>query len=309
MTLIAPTEGWFKKKVSKDERMWIIISFVVCIFLFAWMVLWHVFGRQNPSNTTYKTNPIEFAQLHDEYVKRNMVGMDNGIPIVKPEPGSDVVLMAQMWRWSPVLILKKDEWYNIHISSKDLVHGFSLQPSNMNFQVYPDYDYVLKFKPTVAGEAKVLCNEFCGIGHHTMIGKILVIENDADLAKYGYNNLSAPPARTGKGTAEEDISGWSEEQLIKGGEMVYNLKGCMACHKTDGTSEIGPAFNSIYGSKVKVKEDGNVKEMVVDDDYITMSVREPQKQIVVGFEKTPMARMNLTDNEIKQVISYIKSIK
>ncbi|HNG85211.1 MAG TPA: cytochrome c, partial [Bacteroidia bacterium] len=125
----------------------------------------------------------------------------------------------------------------------------------------------------------------------------------------GYNNLSAPPARTGKGTAEEDISGWSEEQLIKGGEMVYNLKGCMACHKTDGTSEIGPAFNNIYGSKVNVKEDGNAKEMVVDDDYITMSIREPQKQIVVGFEKTPMAQMNLTDNEIKQVISYIKSLK
>ncbi len=308
MTLIAPEKGWFNKKVSKDERMWIIISFIVCIFLFVWMVMWHVVGNQNPSNTTYKTNPIEFSNLHDAYVKKNMIGMDNGIPVVKPEPGSDVVLLAQMWRWSPVLVLKKDEWYNIHISSKDLVHGFSLQPSNMNFQVYPDYDYVLKFKPTVSGEAKIICNEFCGIGHHTMIGKIVVIDSDADMAKYGYDKMSAPP-KTTETAAPEDISAWSEDQLVKGGETIYNLKGCNACHKTDGTALIGPAFNGLYGSQAKVTENGQVKQVDVNDDYIASSINEPQKQIVVGFEKTPMAQMNLTPNEIKQVTAYIKSLK
>ncbi len=309
MSLIAPQEGWFQKKVSKDERMWIVISFFVCVFLFVWMVMWHVVGRQNPSNTTYKTNPIEFAQLHDAYVKKNMLGMDNGIPVVKPEPGSDVILMAQMWRWSPVLILKKDEWYNLHISSKDLLHGFSLQPSNMNFQVYPDYDYVLKFKPTQLGEAKILCNEYCGIGHHTMIGKILVIDSDEDLAKYGYDKLSTVRPGDSETNVTEDISGWTEEQLIKGGETVFNLKGCNACHKTDGTALIGPALNKLYGSKVKVNENGKIKEVTVDDDYITTSINEPQKQIVVGFENTAMAQMNLTPNEIKQITAYIKSLK
>ncbi len=309
MSLIAPSEGWFHKKVSKDERMWIIISFVVCVFLFIWMVMWHVLGHQNPSNTTYKTNPTEFSNLHDAYVKKNMIGMDNGIPVVKPEPGSDVVLMAQMWRWSPALILKKDEWYNLHISSKDLLHGFSLQPSNMNFQVYPSYDYVLKFKPTAAGECKIICNEYCGIGHHAMIGKIVVIESDADLAKYGYDKLSAKPAGGSTEAAEEDISGWSNEQMVKAGENVYNLKGCNACHKTDGSTQIGPAFNGLYGTKVKVKEGSVEKVVEVNDEYIASSIAEPQKEIVVGFEKTAMAQMNLTTNEIKQVTAYIKSLQ
>ncbi|MBS1490400.1 MAG: c-type cytochrome [Bacteroidetes bacterium] len=307
MSLLSPNEGWFHKRVAKDERMWIIIAFVLCIFLFVWMVMWHAFGKQNPSNTTYKTSPAEFGKLHDAYVKKHMVGMDNGIPVVKPEPGSDVILMAQMWRWSPALILKKDEWYNLHISSKDLVHGFSLQPSNMNFQIYPSYDYVLKFKPTVAGEAKILCNEYCGIGHHTMIGKIVVIESDADLAQYGYDKLSAAPAAVP--ATPEDISGWSEEQLAKAGESVYNLKGCSACHKTDGTSLIGPPFNKLYGSKVKITEEGKSKEVTVDDNYIATSINEPQKQIVVGYEKIPMAQLELSANEIKQVTAFIKSLK
>lgn len=309
MSLLSPTEGWFNKKIAKDERMWIVIAFVVCIFIFIWMILWHVFGHQNPSNTTYKTTPAEFAGLHDAYVKKNMVGMDNGIPVVKPEPGSDVILMAQMWRWSPALILKKDEWYNLHISSKDLVHGFSLQPSNMNFQVYPSYDYVLRFKPTQTGEAKILCNEFCGIGHHTMIGKIVVIESDADLAKYGYGKLTAKPTATTTDAATEDISGWTEEQLVTAGETVYNMKGCSACHKTDGSTAIGPAFNQLYGTQVKVKEGGLSKVVEVNDNYIAASIQEPQKQIVEGFEKTQMAQMNLSANEIKQVTAFIKSLK
>lgn len=309
MSLIAPAEGWFQKKVAKDERMWILIAFAVCIFLFVWMIMWHVVGRQNPSNTTYKTNPTEFAQLHDAYVKKNMIGMDNGIPVVKPEPGSDVILMAQMWRWSPALILKKDEWYNLHISSKDLVHGFSLQPSNMNFQIYPSYDYVLKFKPTAAGECKILCNEYCGIGHHAMIGKIVVIENDADLAKYGYDKLSTAPAGNTSATTEEDISGWSNEQLVKAGENVYNMKGCSACHKTDGTAQIAPSFKGLYGSKSKVSDGKSTFEIQVDDAYIETSITEPQKHIVVGFEKTQMAKLNLSANELKQVTAFIKSLQ
>ncbi len=308
MSLIAPRPGWFQQKIAKDERMWIFIAFLVCVFLFIWMIMWHVVGHQNPSNTTYKVTTTEFAKLHDAYVKKNMIGMDNGIPVVKPEPNSDVILMAQMWRWSPALILKKDEWYNLHISSKDLVHGFSLQPANMNFQVYPSYDYVLKFKPTATGECKILCNEYCGIGHHTMIGKIVVIESDADLAKYGYDKLST--TRPGSApVAEEDISGLSEVDLAKAGEQIYNMKGCSACHKTDGTSQIGPSFKGLYGSKQKISEDNKVSEVEVNDEYIANSITTPQKQIVVGFEKTQMAKLDLSGNEIKEVCAYIKSLK
>jgi len=30
--------------------------------------------------------------------------------------------------------------------------------------------------PDEAGEFSVVCNEYCGIGHHTMVGKIYVVE-------------------------------------------------------------------------------------------------------------------------------------
>lgn len=306
MSLLSPAQGWYFKKVAKDEKMWMVISLLLCIMLFVWMILWHVYGRQNPSNITYRTNTTEYAKLAEAYVKKNMVGVDNGIPIVKPEPNSDVIVLAEMWRWSPVLILQKDESYNLHISSKDLLHGYSLQPTNMNFQIYPGYDYVLKFTPTEAGEYKVICNEFCGIGHHTMIGKIVVIETDADLKKYGYTNLTAPAKADSASASNESMS---EADMAKLGEKVYTIKGCGACHKTDGTSVLAPSWKGLFGKEEKVKENGKELTVKVDEAFIKESIKTPSKKITAGFEKTAMPVFPVDDKEIDQLIAFIKTLK
>jgi cytochrome c oxidase subunit 2 len=83
-------------------------------------------------------------------------------------------LLGRLWQWYPALALKKGQTYRLHLSSLDLVHGFSLFPLNLNFMVLPGYEYVLTITPTAAGEVFVVCNEFCGIGHHQMVGKITV---------------------------------------------------------------------------------------------------------------------------------------
>ncbi len=307
MSLLTPVQGWYHKPVAKDERMWMVISLLLCIMLFVWMIMWHVYGKQNPSNVTYRTSPKEYAKMAEAYLKKNMMGVDNGVPVVKPEPNSDVLVMGEMWRWSPVLILKKDEQYNIHISSKDLMHGFSLQPVNMNFQIYPGYDYVLHFKPTSSGEFKIICNEFCGIGHHTMIGKIVVIESDADLVKYGYDKLKAPTVFK-KDSANAGVPK-TEAEMMSAGEQLYTLKGCVTCHKTDGTTLLAPAWNGLFGKKETVIADGNTSDVIVNEEYIKESVLEPQKKITKGFEKVLMPVLTVSNEEIDQLIVYIKSLK
>jgi cytochrome c oxidase subunit II len=58
-------------------------------------------------------------------------------------------------------------------------HGFSLLPLNVNLQVVPGYDYALRVTPTEAGDFRIVCNEFCGVGHHLMIGRVIVTDPDA----------------------------------------------------------------------------------------------------------------------------------
>ncbi len=98
----------------------------------------------------------------------------NGVPVVHPPAGGDAYIVARMWSWQPVLELEKGKTYRVHLSSLDLQHGFSLYPLNINFMVIPGQDYVITMTPTSSGEFSILCNEYCGMGHHTMVGKLIV---------------------------------------------------------------------------------------------------------------------------------------
>jgi cytochrome c oxidase subunit 2 len=42
--------------------------------------------------------------------------------------------------------------------------------------VVPGYDYGLRVTPNAAGDFRIICNEFCGIGHHVMVGRVIVDE-------------------------------------------------------------------------------------------------------------------------------------
>jgi len=171
--LVPPRGVWWKPS-GKQERLWIAIAFAWCMVLFAMMPLWHFRGGQNPSGDRTRVKPEEFAQRTLRFVEEYKVGEDNGIPLVAPPPGGDVYLLARMWSWYPALKLQQGVTYKIHLSSLDVNHGFSLYPANVNFQIVPGYDYALDMTPSQPGEYRMMCNEYCGIGHHMMLGRIVV---------------------------------------------------------------------------------------------------------------------------------------
>jgi cytochrome c oxidase subunit 2 len=145
--------------------------------MFFMMPYWHVYGKQNLSNEAYQTTPDQFRAKVDTMVEQFKVGEEAGIPIVRPPAGSDIYMLARLWQWYPILELEKDKSYRLHLSSMDWQHGFSLQPVNINLQIVPGYEMVLTITPDQIGDYAVICNEYCGIGHHTMLGKIRVREN------------------------------------------------------------------------------------------------------------------------------------
>jgi cytochrome c oxidase subunit 2 len=181
-TGIEPPKGVWWKPAHRSEKIWVGVAFAWCIVLFAMMPIWHARGAQNPSGIRAKVDPQAFMARTQEFIRAYQVGTENGLPVVEPPPGSDVYLVGMMWSWTPVLRLQKGAEYTLHLSSVDLNHGFSLQPMNINFQVLPGYDYGLRVTPTEAGDFRIICNEFCGIGHHLMLGKVEVIDPDAPLA-------------------------------------------------------------------------------------------------------------------------------
>jgi len=160
----------------RTEKTWVAIAFAWCMVLFAMMPLWHYKGGQNPAGIRGRVDPKAYMKRTMEFTAAYKVGEDHGIPIVAPPAGSDIYLAAMTYQWTPILKLRRGAQYILHISSLDVNHGFSLYPLNVNFQIIPGYDYGLRVTPTEAGDFRILCNEFCGIGHHTMLGRLIVTD-------------------------------------------------------------------------------------------------------------------------------------
>ncbi|MDP4033946.1 MAG: hypothetical protein Q8P60_14045 [Pseudorhodobacter sp.] len=174
---------WYKEPIHSIELGWFIIAFLWGLFMFFFMIAWHFIGNQNLSNETYRIQPDHYVEKVEAFAEEfQKVGDDGtlieeeGTPVVVPPVGGDAYILARLWEFWPILELKKGESYRIHLSSADWQHGFSLQPVNINISVHPGLEHILTLTPTEVGSFGIVCNEFCGIGHHTMTGRIRVVE-------------------------------------------------------------------------------------------------------------------------------------
>lgn len=82
---------------------------------------------------------------------------------------------------------------------------------------------------------------------------------------------------------------------------------CLACHSTDGSALVGPTWKGLYGHDVAL-EDGTT--VVADEAYLRESILDPMKKVVKGFPPSmpPFGGM-LTDDQISDIIEYIKTLK
>lgn len=179
MSAINPptTRLWWKQPIDRVEGTWIGIAFVWCLIMFFMMPYWHVTGKQNLSNEAYRITAEAFSKKTQDMVDKYTVRTetDEKIPVVRPPAGSDVYLIARLWSWWPILELEKGKSYRLHLSALDYMHGFSLQPTNINLQVIPGYDMVVTVTPNQEGKFSIICNEYCGIGHHKMVNNLYVV--------------------------------------------------------------------------------------------------------------------------------------
>jgi len=96
----------------------------------------------------------------------------------------------------------------------------------------------------------------------------------------------------------------ADASLEQKGEVLFKTKTCNACHSIDGTRLVGPTWKGLYGSKEKTDKG----EVVVDDAYLTESILKPMDKVTVGYPPA-MPQVALTDEEVQQLIAYIKSLK
>ncbi len=180
-----PQRHWWKIKVGPDEKIWITAAYAWCLVMLIWMVGWFFMGNQNQAGEAFRVTVDGFTAKMDQMVEKYQLKTASGdpmaegdldTPVVQVPPGGNVYIAAHQFDFPVIPVLEKGKTYVFHLSSQDVDHGFSLLPINLNLQLIPGYDYVLRFTPNKTGVYRLTCNEYCGLGHHTMAGKLYVID-------------------------------------------------------------------------------------------------------------------------------------
>ncbi|EYB69404.1 cytochrome c oxidase subunit II [Deinococcus phoenicis] len=161
--------------LKRYESIWFGIAVVISLFLFVSVIVSFISG-------TYSA--IGGGGGH------HITGVTNGrldprniaaTPFAKPglrenaDGTLEAFVVAKAFAFDPpVLRVPAGRPVTIHVTSLDVMHGYEVEGTNINASVIPGQ--VASFTTTFGrpGSHGTICNEYCGTGHHNMLGRVVV---------------------------------------------------------------------------------------------------------------------------------------
>jgi len=216
-----------------------------------------------------------------------------------PKNAMEVKVVGRMWQYSfeyagskvaDELVLPLNVPVKLNLHSDDVIHGFSIPAFRVKEDIVPGKNNYLWFTPQVLGDYQIFCTAYCGIRHSYMGTKVRVI------------------------TPVEFVN-WLKLLKVKevepAGLTIMKKNACISCHSLDGSKLVSVTFKGLYGKNEKVTTNGAERTVKVDDEYITSSIYEPDKDIVVGYSRGVMRpyKGTIKEDETKKIIEYLKTLK
>jgi len=230
------------------------------------------------------------------------LGAGNLAEIQRADPNAMIVkVTGQQWSWSfeyPANGVTSTEMHVpvgkqvlLQMTSRDVIHSFWVPEFRPKQDLVPGRITQLRITPTKIGNYKVRCAELCGTSHAYMEQPVIV-------------------------SSQADFDAWMAAEVKKAeaaaatpegrGQALVSASGCAACHSINGAAGIGPTWFGLFGSQVQISGDGSV---TADEAYIHESIKAPQAKIVKGFENQLMPNYGFNDDQINDIVAFIRTLK
>ncbi len=210
-----------------------------------------------------------------------VMSVDNPFGMRADDPaGQDDILIADAELHLPI-----DQPYKFVLRSKDVLHNFTVPQFRVKMDLVPGMSPYAWLTPTRKGRFDIMCEELCGIAHHTMRG-VLVVEDEGDFQTWlqGYPTYAETAARPA-GNPEV-------------GQATYGL--CGTCHgaQAEGIQQLNApklaGLDSWYMSRQLRNYKAGVRGAHEADSY--------------GAQMAPMAATLVDDLAIDNVLAYIGTL-
>ena len=153
------------------EKLWLVAALVLIVAFIA--------------TITYGSVGLGIAMIDDseETIDPSALGDDDRFddPRVEQvgENEYEAYVVAQTFMFQPDPIeVPEDSEVTFYVTSPDVIHSFSIVGTNVNTMVIPGEVSAMTVEFDEPGEYGVVCNEYCGSGHHNMEGAVHVLPAD-----------------------------------------------------------------------------------------------------------------------------------
>lgn len=220
--------------------------------------------------------------------------------IRRVDPNAMIVKVTGIqWAWkfeypdsgvvSKELYLPVNKQVVLQMESSDVIHSFWVPEFRLKQDVVPGRVTEYRVTPILVGNYKVRCSELCGTSHAYMEAPVNVV-----------------PQSNFDGWIAQQVAIAAANKTPEGqGQTLVSNNGCAGCHSINGAAGVGPTWQGLFGSTVALEGGTSV---TADEAYLAESIKDPKAKIVKGFPPA-MPVYPFTDEEIKNIVAYIKTLK
>ena len=209
------------------------------------------------------------------------MSVNNPFGIDPEDPaGQDDILVHH-----PTMHLLIDQPVKLLLRSKDVLHDYAVAEFRVKMDLVPGMVTYQWLTPTRTGEFDILCEEFCGIAHHAMRGRVVVSDQetyDAWLAEQPTfaETQAIPAGDAGVGQAQYAV--------------------CAACHGAQGEGNL-----ALNAPKLTGQEGWYIRNQI---RAYQSGMRGAHADDVYGQQMAPMAGTLPDDAAINNVVAYLDSL-
>jgi cytochrome c oxidase subunit 2 len=212
-----------------------------------------------------------------------------------PKDALEMQVTARMWSWTFTypngvtedrLVIPAGRAISLSITSEDVLHSFYVPAFRVKRDAVPGMTTRAWFRAPEPGSYDLFCAEYCGVGHSAMI-----------------TTVEAMP--------EKDFEEWLRHETLEGeggeSEKLLARYGCIGCHSLDGSKNVGPTFQGLFGRETTVVTDGKDRTITVDAEYIEKSILQPQADLVKGYPPVmPSFEGRIPQEDLEEIVEYFR---
>jgi cytochrome c oxidase subunit 2 len=173
MTSPETSHGAGEAVAARIERRWATLSVAIVALLVGMAAFIGIHQATMPQGHVETADP-KTLHLSGEFVESNL-GSE-----VQSDGSVMVRAIGQQYSFTPqCIVVPGNTPVTFRATSADVVHGLLIEGTNINIMLVPGYVSVLQTSFKGTGDHVVPCQEFCGIGHQGMWGKIKVVDKAA----------------------------------------------------------------------------------------------------------------------------------